>query len=133
VPIIVAVTRKGREVACSRPAARVCRPDTWDRHRSVPGDREPERGASERTHVQLETDGEQQERQPDHRQHLDRHVGVHDAEDVGAEDDPGQDLHHDSGNPQRRHGGDGQRRQERHQRDDEEVVEPGVRHRVLPS
>jgi hypothetical protein len=74
-------------------------------------------------HVDLQPGQEQQERQADQREHLDRRVHLDPGEHRRAEHDPGNDLQHRRGHTHDGHLPHGQRRQEGHQRDDQQVRE----------
>ena len=75
------------------------------RDRDRERDHEAEQGqleglAAQFPEIDLQPREEEEKREADHRDHGDRFVEVDDAQDRGADDDPGDDLQHDGGQPQ---------------------------------
>jgi hypothetical protein len=75
--------------------------------------------------LDLEPGEEEDEREAEQRDHLDRLVDVDPAEHGRADDDPGHDLEHDGRQQQAREEAEQQRRREGDRHDDEQVRERG--------
>ena len=78
--------------------------------------------------VDLEAGEEEQEGEPDEREHLDRLVDLDPAEHRRADDDPEDDLEHHRRQPQLRHEAERERRREPGDDDDQQVLERDLRH-----
>lgn len=81
------------------------------------------RGTPELSGVDLEAGQEEQEPEPEQRQHVGRHVDLDPVETRRPHDDPEDDLDHDRREPQRGRELDQQRRRKRDDRDDEDRAE----------
>jgi hypothetical protein len=90
-----------RSVRAHRPRGERRRTDgePEDQRDPVAGGADAEGLPPQRPEVDLEACEEQQERQPEDREHLKRQVELDPAEPRGTERDPGDDLHHDGGDP----------------------------------
>ena len=84
---------------------------------------QPQHLSAQAREVDLEARQEQQERQPDHGDHLDRLVDVDEPEQRRTDDDAGHDLEHHRGQPDLREEAEHQGSGEGHRDDDQESTE----------
>ena len=84
--------------------------------------------AAERPKVDLQAGEEEEEGEPDRREHVDRHVRRHPAEHRWAEHNPGDDLEDHGGKPEGRHEAEQERGTERCGNDDQQPAEVDTAH-----
>jgi len=107
--------------------------DDADRHaEEEAGAGEPQQRPAQPVQVQLETGEEEQERQAEQGQHLDRRVDPHPVEDRGADDDAGDDRDHVGRDPGLGREVHQQRCAERDNGDGEQAAEGDVGHGRAP-